>query len=768
MNTPPRLKLHQWEVLAEPTGSDSSNHEAYWVYYRIVGIRHSSTGEILAVAVLNLSNERFFPEVFSAEEILHNLETQKWIRSNFDPLVPKIRSLGDIKESKRKRALECMRYREAIVEYADKSGWQIFNPRKRTQIIRKAMKRAGDIYLDGACNTVAWGRKILKRHWRFGGSSFAHLPGTLLNGKRSREVQYQQAQRTGTELSFGKKTGRKSHSLDSAHCDGLEITADLYPKLRAAILEVIETPRFKRELASAYDRRRGIPWTTLTDQVNAKILPRCIWWTEKGAELADPKKIRRLTPNQIRTVGRTLFGLGDFVLKIKDPRQILLDHRPPRGDFRDVVSYAGQRYSVDVALLDAFIVHDGTRISIGRVYVAFVVDCFSRAIVGIYPWAGNPSSRIVTYALAAAAMPKSEWGRIIGEPISDDEWDCQGLPETLVCDNGEAATHGCDHFGELTFDVSPNRPFFAFWKQEVETSFRLANIGYVNLLPASTKGPKQRHSEDPEKKALVSMSELTRQLSRWAYMTANHRVLENFPEHEELIREGVPNTPIALYRASRRMRGGSLRPFVKERHIPALMESRDATVKPEGIDLSGVYFDFDDESRPTWLTKLKRDAVAGPRKSIRIHFDRMLLNRVYLVPKDPHKPVVEIPLSRLSRQWRNYSFEEYFRVREHVKEQNKIAKHGQKVREVAFNQSVEDDLSAARDSLKALHGTIRYRNKAAKALGKESFAGDQMHKDALRDQEMHPNVDTFDQLSESDDSDCKGVNVLTYDQLLGL
>lgn len=755
----------RWEVLAEKRGKHPKSGEDQLIFHRVVGLFRAPAGSLKAISLLNLTENGTVTENRSIEEMDALLREGLWLRSEYDPCVPRIRSVDEIAPSRRAAAVRCMHHRLKLVRVVDDAGWDAFIPRERSALIRLAAKPKTNSTPDAPqeSHSPRWVRDLVIRFWRYGGSGCALLPGNLTNGGISRDERLSRAENQKEPVCFSQKTGPKPKSPEAAKKAGPHISPELFSRMRKCLAEVLKDKDLKPTLARNFDQRRAIPWQLITHKLNEKLTPKVVAWGRDGVTTQTITDVRLLTRTQVKAMASPILNAGDFVLLVKDWKQVELDHHVPQGDVRDVATRPGERYEADIAEVDAFFINDDTLLPLGRLYVTFIVDCFSRMIAAAYPWAGEPDVRMISYALAAAAMPKSEWGRIIGEPFTDEEWPCQGLPETLVCDNGEAATHGGEHLAEMVFDVVPNRPFLAFLKQAVETSFHLANVGYIDLLPASTKGPRERGSPDRQQEAKTTVALFARQINRWACHVCNHRHLERYPEHSDFLKEKTRLKPIELWRDCCRIRGGVLRPYVRERHLPALLESRTARIVSQGIDCDGVFYDFEDANRPEWFARLKRAATAGRAHEVRVHYDRMTLNRVYLVPKDPTMLVQEVPLSRLSREWENYSRREYDVASEFRLSQGALVKHEHNVRQVAFAQSVAAENATLSGKIREKYGTLRERTEIARLVGRESQVADQTSRDTTRDQAMHP-----DSLPKAAKGPSIPLHTQTYDDILGL
>lgn len=98
----------------------------------------------------------------------------------------------------------------------------------------------------------------------------------------------------------------------------------------------------------------------------------------------------------------------------------------------------------DVVLLD-----EETRLPIGRPWLTFVEDIYSRMILGFYVSLDPPSALSVGLAIAHAVLPKDSW---LAEHGIDLVWPCQGLLGCVYVDsgldlNGSLMKRGCQEYG---------------------------------------------------------------------------------------------------------------------------------------------------------------------------------------------------------------------------------------------------------------------------------------------------------------------------------
>ncbi len=116
----------------------------------------------------------------------------------------------------------------------------------------------------------------------------------------------------------------------------------------------------------------------------------------------------------------------------------LKDFRPVLGTSTSEVTGPGSRYQIDATIADVYLVSEqGREKIIGRPTLYFVVDVFSRAIVGIYVGLENASWVSAMEALANALLDKVSYCASFGIDITEDMWPTVGLPEALIGDRGE-------------------------------------------------------------------------------------------------------------------------------------------------------------------------------------------------------------------------------------------------------------------------------------------------------------------------------------------
>ncbi|PTU04741.1 transposase [Pseudomonas sp. HMWF031] len=104
---------------------------------------------------------------------------------------------------------------------------------------------------------------------------------------------------------------------------------------------------------------------------------------------------------------------------------------------------------IDHTPLDILLVDDVHRRSIGRVWITFAIDVYSRMITGYYLALDAPAGISVAMCVAHSILPKEEW--LIAHGV-DGEWPVWGKPRVLHADNGadfqsEDVKTSCSNYG---------------------------------------------------------------------------------------------------------------------------------------------------------------------------------------------------------------------------------------------------------------------------------------------------------------------------------
>ncbi|MDD5299323.1 MAG: Mu transposase C-terminal domain-containing protein [Gallionella sp.] len=290
---------------------------------------------------------------------------------------------------------------------------------------------------------------------------------------------------------------------------------------------------------------------------------------------------------------------------------------------------------IDHTPLPLMIVHDVSRRSIGRPWVTFNIDVYSRMITGMHLSLEAPSAMSAGMCLSHSILPKEKWlTEDIGLP--DVEWPCWGVMGILHMDNAREFRGNMIKDACLEYNIDPQfRPVKTpNYGGHIERYMGTASEKLKRLEGATFSNPKKRGEYDSEDRATMTLHELERWLV--LFIAKYHR-----SPHEGINGE----SPIDRYRKGllggdgRLPRGLPARRLDEEKVRIDFMPFIERTVQSYGVVIDDVYY-FADVLRP-WVNapdsknpKLKRlfKFRRDPHDISRLYFFDPNSKRYFVIP----------------------------------------------------------------------------------------------------------------------------------------
>jgi putative transposase len=207
-----------------------------------------------------------------------------------------------------------------------------------------------------------------------------------------------------------------------------------------------------------------------------------------------------------------------------------------------------ERVEIDHTKTDIIVVDMERRLPIGRAWLTWMVDVFSRLPVGFYLGFIPPSAESVQHCLKHMITPKTyvrdRYPEIKGE------WPCFGVPETIVVDNGmefhsRDFEDACAQLG-INIHYTPRRS--PWMKGTVERSFRTASNSLFHGVPGTTfSNILARGDYNPNRDAVIDKATLLEMLHTWiidVYAQSPHRGIKDTPLH--MWQTGLQAYPVRL------------------------------------------------------------------------------------------------------------------------------------------------------------------------------------------------------------------------------
>jgi len=162
----------------------------------------------------------------------------------------------------------------------------------------------------------------------------------------------------------------------------------------------------------------------------------------------------------------------------------------------------------DHTKVDAIIVDEEYRMPIGRAYVTYGIDVYSRCMTGIYVALQAPDTTAIAQCIRRSVLPKEKYLRDLG--LEGFEWPVWGKMTRAMVDNakefeGNAFGRGLQEHRILLEHRPVNQPWFGGHIESViKTMMRR-----VHTLPGTTKSnPAAKGEYDAEGNAILTLREL--------------------------------------------------------------------------------------------------------------------------------------------------------------------------------------------------------------------------------------------------------------------
>ena len=370
--------------------------------------------------------------------------------------------------------------------------------------------------------------------------------------------------------------------------------------------------REKRTLKSTYEKLLQDSYTTKTDNGKLKLFaPSDIptfrqfqYWVSKNEDIATTVK-KRDGEKSFELNSRAVLGKSDY--GIMGP---------------------GAQFQVDATVGDVYLLSQfDTANIIGRPVLYFIMDTFSRMVVGMSVGLEGPSWSALAAAITNMATDKVEFCKQYGIEISESDWPCHHLPASLLGDRGELISKNADTlvnmFGIRIVNAPPYR---ADLKGIVEQHFRTINANAVALLPGSVKPDfSKRGGHDYRLDSTLNIYQLTQIIIKCVLYYNNHHYMESLEKSEAMMVAGVDAIPIKLWEWGIANCSGALREASVETVKFAVLPTAKATVTEKGIRFKGLFYACDRAKSEMWFEKARTKKYW----SVNISYDPHEMTNIY-------------------------------------------------------------------------------------------------------------------------------------------
>lgn len=277
-----------------------------------------------------------------------------------------------------------------------------------------------------------------------------------------------------------------------------------------------------------------------------------------------------------------------------------------RGDYG--TQGPGDKYQIDATVADIYLVsqYDRRRI-VRRPVIYFVIDVWSRLIVGVYVGFEGPSWAGAMMALINMVTPKVEFCKQYDIRIDFDDWPSHHPPKVLLADRGELSSVGLTELIEksLRIQIENASPGRADLKALVERRFGIVPAIFKPFTPGYVEADfGERGARDYRLDAKLNLFEFTQALL-YSVIEHNNHPVRGLRAPPGMITERREPTIVELWKWGIANRSGTPRHLTIDEVALAVMPRGKARVTPKGIRFKKAYYECDTAIREEWFSEAR-------------------------------------------------------------------------------------------------------------------------------------------------------------------
>jgi Mu transposase, C-terminal len=360
----------------------------------------------------------------------------------------------------------------------------------------------------------------------------------------------------------------------------------------------------------------------------------------------------------------------------------------------------GDTFQVDATIADVYLVSqfDRRRI-VGRPVIYFVVDVWSRLIVGLYVGFEGPSWKGAMMALTNMVTPKVEFCAHYNIEITPDDWPAHHAPKTILADKGELMSVGLGDLiiKSLRIQIENTTTGRGDLKAIVERRFGIVPSIFKQFTPGYVESDfGDRGAKDYRLDASMNLHEFT-QMVILAVIEHNREPISKLRSPAGMTTDGLAASPLDRWNWGITNRSGRLRHLTLEDVSLAVMPRDKARVTAKGIRWKGQFYVCDAAIRDEWF------ALARKKEwSIEVSYDPRDFDNLYYRDPKIARGFEHCRLLESSSEVRGKSLFEYEELDRSRKEAVAASADSRQARRIDTDSQMKDIESKARAATKAV------------------------------------------------------------------
>jgi hypothetical protein len=547
--------------------------------YRILWIAPSCT----EMVIIKLWVEKLETPVLQYTDFEKALDAHEIRLLERDPYASYMRPDDTLSEKSCKRRDEAW---ELIKPLAIDGSPRIFDAVERGSMVRDVVERTHK------SKTTIY--TYLRRYWQHGQTVNALVLDFQKQGGAGKRRQAKSgAPKRGRPNKNGERTGVNiTDEIRDYFQDGIDLLKKGIVKTQKKAFDKVLEKYFKL----GYEFRDGVP---------VPILP-------PWEELPSLKQFRDFYREEVDPVEMTKAIIGD--------NRFNLRHRSMKGDSTVMAFGPGSIFQFDSTPFDVSLISllDPSLI-VNRATLYLGADVFSHLIVALSISFENASWAGFKVAFENAATDKVLFCQQHGIHITEEQWPCRHLSETILADRGEVNNRNTRHLTKaLGTHFSLTAPYRADMKGIIEQLFDWMNGEIGDDLPGKVPKEFGRGDRDYRLNARVNIQELRKLLIRAALYYNQYHYIREYPSDQFMLNDRVKKIPIELWKWGICNRNGILKRVDPDVLHLNLLPREQASITPDGIYFKGIYYICD---LPEIRQKIDRIAISKRREKVWVSYN---------------------------------------------------------------------------------------------------------------------------------------------------
>ncbi len=332
------------------------------------------------------------------------------------------------------------------------------------------------------------------------------------------------------------------------------------------------------------------------------------------------------------------------------------NHRAIIGTVEQDCLGVGHMYECDATVADVFLVaEDDIETIVGKPTIYYIIDRWSRLIVGFYVGFENASWTVAMQALLSISEDKEALCRRYGVEYRPEDWPAHCVfPIMFLTDLGEMHGRGG---GQLSAGLYTRVAFtpgqHPDWKPVVETGHKQTRVTLQDGTPGfdPPENARQRLALHYDKDSCLTLTKFTRQLLELILKHNRSARLEYDFTMKEAREKFLP-TPINVWNSGIATRSGALTRYQYDHVRYKLLPRETACVTKNGVLFKGCLYTSNELVRRGWFVQ----ARAKKAFTVNVAFDHRLVDNIFVID-DNGEPLL-CDLTPASQKHRGRSFAE--------------------------------------------------------------------------------------------------------------